>query len=1222
MPNKSLLEYLQSSDDYAGVSDLFSKSENGREFEIIFSKSLMTSPINREMYINFLKYFNYRADNDKLPILETKGFLDVILSNDEVVYRCTIENEYLEKYLKNLENHRSHVIFRTLVKLIQKGRPGIHLLKKTREKKNTYDIPDFGLRVRVSDEDEVSKEEMDMLSEINETYLKKIKFRFKQRTTLVLHGTFNSEFEEAKENYVKIDLTFTKTSNRYKQLNFNPPNFELEVEYKPIGKVNKDILNLMISETEKLLKIVQQSQYLISVSEQKEVLAQYRQMLVIGEDKFTLSSRQPISLEIEYLPNTLPNKYAVADKTDGERTFMMIIDNHVYFINNNLVVKNTGIELSKKLSVFNNTITDGELVFVNEKKRFLYVMFDCLVYQGNDIRRNPSLMERQSYCYILANTCFKSKDQLGMPSGEVPITTPFNLNAKLEHHRRELIQLMNNIDHDLNIDRQYPLIRCKYFIGATGALDWEIFSYACLINEVYKDPNIKVPYATDGLIFQPLIQAYTFDKGPNVLDDYKWKPSTSNSIDFYIEFMKDQNGNIMKVYDNSFEDFTRNKLYQICKLHVGRTVGSIESPIPFREHENLHLAYLFVEEGEPRDMYGNVITDKTVVEFYYDTTPGIMDRFRWVPMRTRYDKTEQVVKYHRRYGNYHTTAESVWRSIINPVQMKDFEELAKGNDPANNSYIYDELMNKLRRRIVDETAGVKRPRDTSYDARMRSLVYPMNTFHNWVRSNVVYTYGNPQYVKVHRNDKTEKQMWVLDIGCGRGIELMKFYYNEVKGYVGIDTNVSALNDPLNGAISVYNKNRKKPDFPNTFFFNLDATVELDLESQKNVIGVKRIENEKYVPRFFSKDPKKRVQFDRLYSSFSLEYMLDNETGWNNFKKNVKNYLKDNGFFIVFTYDSDKVREILKGREEYVYEYLTESNETKPLFRLIKRYEEREGIMGIGNMFEIHMAWYHRLETDTEALYLVDTNYIVPEFHRDCDLELVDTNNLYDYFNIHQSFFDKTYETEEKEETKNFFANAAKYYNKNDPINRGCYEYTKLLRFYVFRKRSNFNQTGGADDIVDFTDTNKFVIAELDNKYYSPQHTFIDSIHHLLKSKDLIPKTLKPKKLCRDLGIKYVTDEELTTEIMKDILNRMVISHIEEDHRGKQKEIRVLNGLNLFIAERDCNDFYEVNFVGKRNRPCGVLIKTDNGYRPVYIVDNDVGIFEPTHELVQKLKEEL
>ena len=58
-------------------------------------------------------------------------------------------------------------------------------------------------------------------------------------------------------------------------------------------------------------------------------------------------------------------------------------------------------------------------------------------------------------------------------------------------------------------------------------------------------------------------------------------------------------------------------------------------------------------------------------------------------MNTRYDKTESVQKFQRRYGNAQRTANAVWRSITNPILINDFNMLS--NDKMYNKYIKEQV---------------------------------------------------------------------------------------------------------------------------------------------------------------------------------------------------------------------------------------------------------------------------------------------------------------------------------------------------------------------------------------------------------------------------------------------------------------------------------------------------------------------------------------------------
>ena len=73
------------------------------------------------------------------------------------------------------------------------------------------------------------------------------------------------------------------------------------------------------------------------------------------------------------------------------------------------------------------------------------------------------------------------------------------------------------------------------------------------------------------------------------------------------------------------------------------------------QHDNYKM---FTEEGE-------VFEDNTIVEFkYIKTNP---EKWRWVPLRIRNDKTEEYKSGKRNYGNAYHVANSNWHSIHNPI---------------------------------------------------------------------------------------------------------------------------------------------------------------------------------------------------------------------------------------------------------------------------------------------------------------------------------------------------------------------------------------------------------------------------------------------------------------------------------------------------------------------------------------------------------------------------
>jgi hypothetical protein len=750
------------------------------------------------------------------------------------------------------------------------------------------------------------------------------------------------------------------------------------------------------------------------------------------------------------------------------------------------------------------------------------------------------------------------------------------------------------------------LVRRKYFIHALGAKQWEIYGYSSMIwNSYTNDTEIKCPYILDGLIYQPNDQAYVAEKKNSKYSDYKWKPQEKNSIDFYVEFVKDSAGNVLTVYDNSYDDIgedhnddnigekrIKNQNYKICRLFVGQAIGKKQSPVPFKENEDLHEAYLLLKDGEVRDIEGNMLSDKTVVEFYYNTMPGISNKFRWVPLRTRYDKTEAVIKHQQQYGNYITTAENTWKSISNPVLITDFDELAKGNIPEKNIYFYDKKIDILRKKIGHDLI-LSAAKENSYFQKTSNLARPMRAFHNFMKDDLIYTFCHSMY--------DNKQRSVLDIGIGKGQDNMKYYYAKVKFVVGIDIDKEALVFPLDGAISRYNKQKRKPGFPKMYFIQADFNSELNYDSQFQSLKGMDSDNKQLMEKFFSKEPSGRTMFDIIHSGFSIHYGLrDNET-FTNLKNNINNYLRNDGYLMITTFDAQKVREFMKGKEKFTQEYTDENGNVQTLFELIKKYQDvsDDVIMGTGNTIDVHMSWFMN-EGTYQPEYLVDSRFLIEELKKDCDLDLVTTDSFENQYTIHKDFFMNYAQYEANLDTRKNFLKIAEFYKSNS-INDGCKIFTHLERFYVFRKKkySNKKQKGG-----ELSNSNKYFVPIMTS--YNSNYSFMNSIHHILKSHQVIPSSVTPYQFFKDMDLEIKDDSNLNKESgIKNIAKKIIIYHQGKDDK-KQK---VIDGLNILIAERDCNDEFDIKLIKKskkenENSNAIVIMKEGNWYAPIYAISEN------------------
>ena len=1236
------------------VKKLYNKVDSNKEFELmIFDNENFSLSYND--YLICLEFISKLAKVQKFKI-ESINTLDIAYFNRETStsYRITLESiDTINKYMKMLNNWKNHVTYKVLITKFLEGAEDIQIIEKVKNSENVVDITDYNIRLRLSEENQVNKKSLEKLKNLKYTDEANISFRFKERVSVYI--------DESKDKYIKIDLTKTHTTKNIKRIDNIAPNYELEIEYMNKSKPkNDDDLNNMLKYTEILLKVIQQSNTIISTIEKANVLKEYAKILSLDYNKLqNLNGRKPESLEIQYVTENLPNRYAVTDKADGERNFLIIVNRAVYFINTGLHVKDTGIRLDKKLDKYNGSILDGENIFLAKENRHLMMIFDCLFNGAKDVRENQNFMERIKEADDIISNCFILNKQRGYDYKEYSSKTKqFDLNDITNFHNFQIKEYMDNLNFDINHEKKYPLIRRKYFIGANGAKPWEIFQYSTIIWEKYtEDPTVKCPYLLDGLIYHPLNQKYTTNAKDNKFIEYKWKPPTKNSVDLYITFEKDpKSGKILNVYDNSVDENVRNKPYRIVNLFVGKTtnfkVG--EEPVPFREEEDGSQAYLFLQNGEVRDLDGKIISDRTVVEFYYNDDAEVDPRFRWIPIKTRYDKTENVMKFRKSYGNYITVANKVWRSITNPILMTDFTDLAKGNNESKNNFAYDKKIESIRAKIGKELI-ISANKENAYYTVTGNLAKPWRAFHNWIKSLIIYTHSHFMY-------QGGKHLSVLDVGCGRGGDIMKYYYANVEFVVGIDPSKDGITNAFNGAISRYNNFRKgKPRFPRMDFIQGDGGALLNYEDQFRSLGGISNEDKKLMEKYFSKDSSKRVQFDRISAQFSIHYMFASKQSLTNFKQNINDYLKYGGYLIATCFDAEKVHALLGDTNKYSAYYTNEKGEKKLFFQIVKKYaDKKEGeIFEEGNAIDFFGAWMFQ-EGQFETEYLVDTRFITQQFLDDCDLELIDTDTFDNQYTMQKEFVTKYAKYESVPETRKFFMQVKEFYDEGETdLHKGCIINDSITRFFIFRKKdknnsnsnSNSNNNikvskekeknkemsknkgkkmkGGGDSDTDShssesTHSNESFDLTDANKYHMPKleaqdHSLFRSVHEVLQTHNIVPKKETYKNLFKGLDIKLPRSNSkilFNTTALEEIGNKVVIGHEIEGANHKD----VINGLSITVVEK-VNDKYLVEKPTKINKANIVLFKEGGFYTPIYKLDdkfNKQGLFKRGDDFLSKL----
>jgi hypothetical protein len=174
-----------------------------------------------------------------------------------------------------------------------------------------------------------------------------------------------------------------KTSNIAK-LQTAHSDYELELEYGVIGsgKPDKKHLMTMYGTCVSLLKVIQQSSFLVTNTISNNLIEYYKQILGIDGQLNGLYARQAVSLEIQHVTELLPNKYAVTDK-DGERSQLIIHDLAVY-----VFIEFKCFEhwvYPSKSAHYNGSLLDGEYIYI-PLTTIHVLIFDCILCGNQDMR--------------------------------------------------------------------------------------------------------------------------------------------------------------------------------------------------------------------------------------------------------------------------------------------------------------------------------------------------------------------------------------------------------------------------------------------------------------------------------------------------------------------------------------------------------------------------------------------------------------------------------------------------------------------------------------------------------------------------------------------------------------------------------------------------------------------------------------------------------------------
>ena len=821
-----------------------------------------------------------------------------------------------------------------------------------------------------------------------------------------------------------------------------------------------------ISLLERILKIIQQSNHLISQYEIRQMKGKYktltkqfnfRQSMPFSK---TLETKNIIRLSSEeYEENVNIRKhYCVTEKADGERNLMYIDDKgNVFLINRQDLVRKTGMIVKN----FPNSLLDGEYVtkLKGGYEVQLFLIFDLYFMNGEDFRERVLMRMDKKNEEIPKSRLEVLEEMLK----EIDIDGENNI----ELRKKDFLygDYSNPSEKGLQRIEQYEISLDNLVAGSSEYnsnlielekeyKDTKIFQCADEIIDRIKNGDFE--YETDGLILTPVNLTVGEEPEINKRNKYggrwgrsfKWKKGDENSIDFMVEFAKDKNGEFVdKVFiddENKYRKIYLKVAYDKKNMLVNRAKIVNENPVYMEGYNSILFepttnfvprtfeCYLkltnnggLVCQGNG-NVVGDVIKEGSIIEFYYDYNPNDKinkdPRFRWVPMRKR----DNVVP------NSFETANNIWNTIFEPISE---ESIKTGK-----------FLNKLSSEYY---SGNKKEKNI------------FKSFHNLLKKSLINSVVTPGAT-------------LLDIGAGECGDLHKWLGTDLSAVIGIEYNNYNINNNVNGGfkriIQAMNSERyaDKELVKNIFLIwgdggknILDGSCGMDKLNKfyLDVLMGNSLDREmKYLlrnPKLKDNIGRFKGGFNIISSQFCMHYFFKNNNTLKEFLINLNQNLVVGGKFIATCFDARKIFNILDKNEE-----IEQRNESgKIIWKISKKYKDKflpADENSLGMSVGVYVNTFNKMEDE----YLMNIDYlekVLPEF----GLELETCEPFEKYYNEFRA--NGTLEEELSDESKEFsFLN---------------------MTLQIVKKSQYDNMVGGGKVNVEKFLSNGDLMEEVDNENY-------------------------------------------------------------------------------------------------------------------------------------------
>ena len=238
--------------------------------------------------------------------------------------------------------------------------------------------------------------------------------------------------------------------------------------------------------------------------------------------------------------------------------------------------------------------------------------------------------------------------------------------------------------------------------------------------------------------------------------------------------------------------------------------------------------------------------------------------------------------------------------------LKDKKEISKLKNGLIYEFTYDkdnEIFTKIRERrdktkpnyievIHDNLESILYPLNIELIKRNEEKFFNLKRFHNWVKRNYIEKYAS------HKN--------CIDIGCGRGGDIQKWFDYKIKYMEAYDINEESISEAISRYEQYTKSNIYKTNYNYQFFIK-------DLKS-----------NSLEIPESM-KDEESAENIQVITAFFCMHYFMED---FKTFISNLKPRLNKDLLFICSFQEKTQIEELIKQSEKKEEYTITKTNENK------------------------------------------------------------------------------------------------------------------------------------------------------------------------------------------------------------------------------------------------------------------------------------------------------